>query len=661
MAQEQNLSYTKNMDPESPSGGTATAERSEQQRRDQQTQRRRGRGGRQLTNEEKKEILLKQAKRGLGYDETTPVDSMQEEHKSILQSLVEALDLRISRGEDIELEEEDDNIFTGSVDPELKGSWKDPNKKLSLTERLRQARIEYEETEVHKPKSQWNDQEKQGFERYVAQAKALNEAHKEHELGRAKIESIEELAREIVDTDEKWATGEDLELIDKDGVIKTANMLKWFQEQMMYFHDNDPDNEINFFSLVGLHTDYRQVGLSEMLSYKKRYFGTYDKQGNKVFYEELADQVLFEAWLFNAARNNDANYRKVSHSEEGVQKAIDQMYLANTFSKLTGDKSTLYRVFTLAQTFKDKEEKIGKSDKRLGDSIRQALLSYYYISDFDMLRKILSTNLEDGDKKGQQVSSPMFKKEILKKVLELNQLDANIVNQFFNADGSFKEDESTKRKFVNFFNVFNNPQKDPNIINSVKTLIKLSLIQSHGLYKGDLLEQLKIQQKGEKNDAKYSQAMTEMGYAEAWANSLTRWTGIAANNDYDEDRGYTTGHDSAAKTVRFGNYRQKQAETSRGGAYGLWGSMYGIKKLALDYFTGIHVLDRKDENGQDRGDRILLDVLLGRKTNEADKNGEFAMHLDKELDPEDMIFEDRTMQQFAGNHYGRAFKMLSLV
>lgn len=662
------MHYTGNMDPEVQNGGVATAERTEEQRRNQRRpQRGRGIASRPYSFEDA--IRNERAQFEQNYGKENVWDQMV---KDLWIDTQREIKERYARGEGPE-EEYVDN--TEIVNERIKN--------VTDAQSLRRVLGTDVATLINLYVEQ--DSEKNNFLNYISNlsdqvesgAKTLDQAKTGiesllHDLRNrqtalinleealeqrgARINSVEELAQEIAKNDEKWGRGETA-ILDENGVIVPANLLNWFREQMYLIHDNDPDNQVNFFNDVGLFTAFRHVSLNEMLRYKTRYFSSgklKDRDGKKVYYEDLATQVLFEAWLFNQARNNDADYRKVSHSEGDVPKIIDQMYLANTFTKLTGDRSTLYRVFTFADQFKAKkkegEQAAEQMDKKLGTAIRQMLLSYYFISDIDMLQKVLSFNAENHS---QPLVGALFRRDTFLKALKENHLDENIVDDFFDQQGNFLGNSNNpelakkkKREFANFINIYNNPQKDPRIIGLVRGLVKRSAAESNGL----------IRRKLDENGREEVALDPQMDYGEVWANSLTRWTGVAASNDYDEDEGYTTGHDAAAKTIRFGNYRQKQAETSRGGSYGLWSSMYGIKRLSLDFFTGIHV---QDKNG--KGERMLLDVLLGRSKQDAKDRDHFNIDLGEEIRPEDMIFEDRTMQQFAGNHYSRSFKMLGQI
>ena len=102
------------------------------------------------------------------------------------------------------------------------------------------------------------------------------------------------------------------------------------------------------------------------------------------------DQVLHEVWLFSTSHNNDAIYRANMGTDE-LAKVLQQLYFQNTFTKLSSGKSTFEWILTMPGWEKKTIGLEGGGTKEMrventknGQALRRALLTYYYLNDYDM-------------------------------------------------------------------------------------------------------------------------------------------------------------------------------------------------------------------------------------------------------------------------------------
>lgn len=249
---------------------------------------------------------------------------------------------------------------------------------------------------------------------------------------------IEDLAELIMDSEEdKWRTGNTNEILDKNGELVPENFVAWIRSRIYYYHDFNPDDNINLFENISIPTLYRSITFSEMLSFS-RYFNTRVKKADgyeyhtkkpkgtgEISYTKLKDHLLFEVWLFQTSHNNDTNYRLVQGEPEELLKTIQKINYTNVFTK---DRHRLLRILSLPTAYAEHEPSKEPSEikKRavnetadlamkdsseyqggVGQAIRRALLAYYYLSEStadprhiegeNMFNKVLKANAEGVD------------------------------------------------------------------------------------------------------------------------------------------------------------------------------------------------------------------------------------------------------------------------
>lgn len=122
----------------------------------------------------------------------------------------------------------------------------------------------------------------------------------------------------------------------------------------------------------------------------------------------------------------------------------------------------------------------------------------------------------------------------------------------------------------------------------------------------------------------------EAQYAETFAYSMTRWTGLAGKNDPD-----TVGTDAWTKVLLTRGYRDNQAASIRGGMHGNPYSLAGINNLGVDFLVGT-----RDESG-----KSILRIIQGGDSDNVDFDTPLA----------ETKFTRDTMSKFAEDHIDRAF------
>lgn len=465
-------------------------------------------------------------------------------------------------------------------------------------------------------------------------------------------ESLEDLAMLIMKSEgAQWKTGGKRELLDGEGKVNKENFLSWARKRMIEVHEFSPTETVDFFSRIFVKSRWSQVSLADMVL-----TGSYflEKRKDKIIipasleeargnqgvdlvkdsttlhrnedYEALKKQLLMEAFLFNTSRNNHVEYVANQFSESELAKTIYKLYTPNTFTR-----SNFLETIMSMPSMRDKEGEVLKEgseiqDKleknfKMGQATRRLLLAYYYIYDDEMLKKLF----KDPD-------SALFTEEYDK-----IDADGNVVERRkgtnikgndgkkYNREGWYENgriklsDANVRRQYLEFINVFTapGPQKSEAIIEEVRERMVQSVMREMGL---------------DYDEAKY---------AEAWAFSMTKWTGLGAKNDTG-----AVGHDAWTKALNAQEYRIRQMAEHRNALYGNIFNMLGMKRLGLNWFEGI-----RDESG-----RTIIEVIQGGEGSDMSKL-DVAL---KEL-PTKVTFAENTMRGFASNHIMNSFQMVEFL
>lgn len=435
-------------------------------------------------------------------------------------------------------------------------------------------------------------------------------------------QSIQEVAEELAESlGPDWQEGGKYALFKKvrDSIgqekmeFQKQNFLRWVRRQMMFLHDQNSDDPVQFFNQVRLFGKWRQISIGDMIDHSDNFFRDRD---TGIMMKDLRDQVLYEAWLFEKARNYNIEYMQIRGSDEKLPDALASIYAKNIFTK----PNTLKTILSMPNV--DNSIDPGGDNQGTGQGLRAALLSYYYLSDGEMLEKVnrmdsyLFSNenfVEDFVK--AKMSSAIYKteEERSSKEAEFREAGKKLIRlsqKWFNPDGSFNN--AYLKEYTDHINIFNVAMKDPDIVDEVRERIRLSIMKRCGL--------------------SYSDAE----YAETFAFSMTRWTGIAAKNDTN-----AIGFDAWSKVMNFLEYRKRQAGKDRGGVFGNMFNMFALKRLGVGFFDGI-----TDVQG-----RTILEVIQGDKGSK--------VGLENKID--ELRFTEQTMNQFATNHIKTGFQLFHMI
>lgn len=464
-------------------------------------------------------------------------------------------------------------------------------------------------------------------------------------------------------------------------------------------------------------------------------------------YERLRQQLLTEAFLFNTSRNSHVEYVNVQPSEEKLLETLQRIYQSNVFTrsnflefimsmpssgtmtteerKRLVDNENERRAKLKNLTKKEKERILAEELNRrrgvpmskeerqqflsamskpmteeeakrfleeeemklriedsaeVGQAARQLLLAYYYIYDFDTLKTILGENSalfapeyvkrdESGEIEKDEKGEP--KMERFRGVKGPGDpFDAYGENPWFDANGRLKlKNGRPPADFMRYVNVFTGPgpNKDEVVVNDVRQRMVESIMNKLGI---------------SYEDAKY---------AEAWAFSMTKWTGLAAKNDTGG-----VGFDAWTKVLCTFEYRLRQMSPTRNAAYGNIFNVLGLKRLGLNFFEGIMDTEGRTVleaiQGGEGSDFRNLDISLRelhkqekekealkrklinetrrienetiRRENEARRREGKELkpekgYLDEEAPSMEIRFQQQIMGNFVANHVASGFHLFS--
>lgn len=507
--------------------------------------------------------------------------------------------------------------------------------------------------------------------------------------------SLEDLAAYIMRSEgEVWRTGNERELLDAEGRVNKVNFLAWVRKRMIEVHEFSPTQTVDFFSQIYVKSRWSQISLQEMVltgsyftekrtekilvpvdpndpkEFKTRKETTYHQNKD---YERLRQQLLLEAFLFNTSRNSHVEYVNVQPSEEKLLETLGRLYGSNVFTRSNFLEFIMSMPSTAVMPEKEVEENEGSEMKHrleksadVGQAARKLLLAYYYIYDFDTLQEILGEDAvlfareyaqrdESGEIEKDEDGNPkMARFRGVKGPGE--PFDAYGEKPWFGADGKLKglNGGIPPADFMRYVNVFTGPgpNKDEVVVTDVRQRMVESIMNKMGLTY---------------EDAKY---------AEAWAFSMTKWTGLAAKNDTGG-----VGFDAWTKILCTFEYRLRQMSPNRDASYGNIFNVLGMKRLGLNFFEGV-----RDTNGRtlleaiqggEGSDFSNLDVSLRelhKREEREDKEKRRAENerrraageedrgfLDENLSSREIRFQQQIMGNFIANHVASGFHLFSYI
>lgn len=417
-------------------------------------------------------------------------------------------------------------------------------------------------------------------------------------------------------------------------VFHEENFIRWIRYKTMEHHNLNPDGTTDYFSQIRVKLGYYQQNFNiiDMVLEPNVFF---KDRNSKETRSNLAGRVLGEIFGWSTGRNNGVEYRFNRGNDEKVAEVLTRLFDKSVYTN-TNILESLLRM----NSTKEEEEKrvrrtellrdIGKTDEdydnkdldpdkeknkeirkriddevdklggRAGKAFRAATMMYYYLSDPEMLRKFAVDNPDklsflfsnrgfadafanarhdrDKDIRGNETA----KQEEDKKDEHRDHINDLFVNhedpaKFFDANGNIKQ--GMEEDWAEYINIFKEPNTDPRVLEEVKERIRMTLVEQYDI---DYL------------DSEYIETL-------AWNNAW--WTGSVAHNDT-----HNRCHDAWSRFTNTAGYRIRSTDQDSGGQIGNPFTLYGLKRLSTDFFTGITTLDG----------RTILEVFQGGQGSEVD-------------------------------------------
>lgn len=462
--------------------------------------------------------------------------------------------------------------------------------------------------------------------------------------------SIQQVAETIIRDEgkDRWGRDGTFPLLDSQNRLNQANFVRWFRERMLYHHSaNSRDYSLQLGNLVGIDNEFGStISIYSMDRNRGQYF--LDASSDTVL-DTLANQLKNELWLFGVMRNHDLLYQEYMGSDSDLPK-----YLANIHTKEEMTQpGSLRTIVTMAKDFGR------EGDTSVGDAVRKGYEIYFYVSDFSELQKLLGAN------------SVFFKKEgfinAFKIIEKKEKSDTSISrNAAGFIDKIFKGGVLDPAAFIEEMNPFNNQNKPELNKQVMREMVRQALAEKYGLEYGLDKSVQKKEVNGRTKPAERDFLRKDLEYAETWAWILTRWTGAAARNDTG-----SVGFDAMTKVMKPRDYRIRQSGEGRAGAFGNEYDLPIFKSLVSDFFNGITVEKRAEDEGKNITPFELfraldekedeMNRLLSGRDEDALSQGELSqLHLlrdEKKRLFDRMNFEQSTQKAFLANHINRGFEV----
>lgn len=537
-------------------------------------------------------------------------------------------------------------------------------------------------------------------------SKGLQRHYEEYEAKpeKNKPESFEELMEFIMRSEvSDYRPGGEFQLMDENGKAYPENFLAWVREKMYYFHDLNSNGEVNLGGEIFVPAYYSNIPLSTIINSntywrkrertitgivpekyidpdtkeekvrEKKVISHEDKDNDE--YEKLRKHLMFEEWLFKLNHNTDAKYRLVSGQMPDLMKVIQGQYYNSDF---TVDRSRLLWMLKLPgvragevhnETLKKEKGELGNPGT-VGKIIRSALLTYYYLPDEVMFKKVMgekgvkafytsiinssfTAEFDEIRKERRAASEKILDPDIINnqkdresfinKVLASNRgIQREELEKIFTNDKSLEE--FAKKAF--FYQYERTTNKDWAQMHEEKDYNKLmEYNMMFNFYRSNKLKQPPIDMVRKairmgiaaqmKLDLTNKRDDLDMRYAEAWAYPMTSWTGIRAQNDTE-----AIGFDKWSNLLNTREYRIRQA--SGRGPFGITETIHGIERVGLNFWQGLRV----QKEGQHDFETLLIHALQGGEGED--------VNLDK---LENFDFMTNAMRQFYIEQFSNGVKI----
>jgi hypothetical protein len=455
---------------------------------------------------------------------------------------------------------------------------------------------------------------------------------------------------EIIDRSTGLQTKDTEIIYDKDKTVarvNKANFIRWLRFGMMYQHDDNPDDELNFFQTVELQKHYRPITLNDMIQHPDVYFkqtdlarrrytlesnlreARDDEERNRVLVqlkelpvldrnEELLNEVKRETWLFSVSRTYDLNYRPNAGDEEGLMKLIKQMFDKSPFTKTVwGGKASMYWIMSMDQNFskpvqvldqargKAVEKTPGEiSDHRLGQALNSAYLAYYNLTDVSELRRILGADSALLNKKGlidirnkvADVDIENDSVETKAQKLKGYMTDGDISDLFIHPTTTEVDDQDVKKEAAKDSKgnsgIILRDKNGRALINEWKFVDKMNIFSSPQF--NSLVERMvraAIQEDVvRKYDLYIPDPLNKGSLKEDIDNShfaeTFAYTMTRWTGAQARNNQGAAGYDAWSKLQKTRTYRLKMTEPDYGGGYGNEYQVHQLKQLSTDLWTG---------------------------------------------------------------------------
>ncbi|PIR80085.1 MAG: hypothetical protein COU25_01980 [Candidatus Levybacteria bacterium CG10_big_fil_rev_8_21_14_0_10_35_13] len=453
-------------------------------------------------------------------------------------------------------------------------------------------------------------------------------------------QSLEDIAELVMKrSDPKWSRGHERALINEDGKVNTAHFLDWARNNMFRVHNFNPTSGVNFFTDqgMGVKTDiYGSVISFYEIVFTESYWldkETVNINNQKVIrpavnedYKKLKDQLITEVFLFMLMRNAHIDYYFSRADGKAMIEKVNGIFQTNPLTRSNFFEFILSQPSLTKLSIKDLEAGKGKEMEAkldgnfyMGEAVRRALASYISIYDYGQLAEILGKDAILFKRDYQESKAQEGELIVENGVPKLKPISADVSpikakdrekEWFYTAEdvkrlaqSGITVVEGHLKKYV--LNRYNKPVKADISKTNLYTYVKIKgesvaveLDPQDGKPLEDYMEYINVftgpgpmpdQRKVVEIRERIIQSIMdkcgipyrEAQLAEAWAFSMTHFTGVAARNDT-----HSIAFDFWTRLQNLRGYRLRQKAEKRGANYGLKHNMDGFKRIGFNFFEG---------------------------------------------------------------------------
>ncbi len=367
--------------------------------------------------------------------------------------------------------------------------------------------------------------------------------------------------------------------------VNESNFVTWAQNRMWFAWDFNQESPVDFFSAVKIDrpSGFGTVSLQDVFLNPKKFFNSED---GKTEYYELYRQLVKQSMALTLTHSWSTQLHKIRDEPDKLKQGMLEAFLDSKLTKQTFEKNLLNLMTTFSHKFKGyKKGEEFQSDNNLGAAWLEMHHILHHLSDFDKLREMLGSKSDFFDKKkmleifknvqsmqtgvsGEKRQSAPFTAEKLK-----------YFEKAFDAKTGRVETREQAENFIKFINIYGDKGPDPN----VETFLKYALMEVVG-------------DKYELNDDDGKRDEHARWYAYMLANSIPGFSGGAGRNDVEAG-----GFNRYNRLMHFQQYRNKMLP--RGDFFGNFFSMFQMKSLLVDMWSGIRTTDFEEVDREYRNEK----------------------------------------------------------